>query len=45
MSSGPEKLPGLSGREELYTFNICIPTWENAELYTCTYFRDTDMYL
>ena len=45
MSSGPEKLPGLSGSEELYTLYICIPTWGNAELYTCIYFRDTDMYL
>lgn len=35
----------LSGSKELYTFNICIPTRGNAELYACIYLRDTDMYL
>ena len=32
MSSGPEKEPGLSGNEELYRFNMCIPTWGIGDL-------------
>ena len=35
----------LSGSKELYTFNICISTRGNAELYACIYLRDTDTYL